>query len=185
MRPKLAAGAALVACGLVLGVAGVWAAGSLAQAEITACIDANGYFFRAAGGRPCPGESLTWNQQGPMGPQGPAGQQGAQGPPGSGANVKLSVVQAKVFPVDKAMQDGLGYTRYRRWMAFCPLGYLAVGPVFNFPATDLWKLRIVKSMPTTGGKGWQLWVVHDTPKNTAPSEKLSPGLSVMCVKLAK
>ena len=52
------------------------------QAEITACLDSSGYYFRAPAGRPCPGDSLTWNQQGPVGPQGVAGQQGPQGPLG-------------------------------------------------------------------------------------------------------
>lgn len=74
--------APILAIGLLGGAAAVWAAGALTQAEITACLDSNGYFFQAPAGRPCPGNSLTWNQQGPVGPQGVAGQQGSQGPLG-------------------------------------------------------------------------------------------------------
>lgn len=90
----LVLGATLVA-GALLGVGAVWAKSTLLQSEITACLDSNGYFFRAPAGRPCPGDSLTWNQQGPVGPAGPQGpqgpqgqqgQQGPQGPPGTAAS---------------------------------------------------------------------------------------------------
>ena len=75
--------AVILGIGLLGGGTEVWAKSALMQAEITACLDSNGYFFQAPAGRPCPGSSLTWNQQGrPAGPQGSQGPQGPQCPQG-------------------------------------------------------------------------------------------------------
>jgi len=78
----IAIGATAIAGLVVVGV--VVASSGAFQAEVKACIEpATGHLFIAPGGRPCPGASLTWNQQGPAGPQGPPGPAGAQGPPGT------------------------------------------------------------------------------------------------------
>lgn len=69
--------------GSLVAAAALSASGVLAQAEIRACVTpTDGHLYLAAR---CPGESLTWSQQGPVGPaglQGPAGQPGTQGPAG-------------------------------------------------------------------------------------------------------
>jgi hypothetical protein len=74
--------AAILAVGALFGIGGAWAKGALTQAEISACLDANGYLYQPPGGGTCRAGTLTWNQQGPPGPVGPQGPTGPQGLPG-------------------------------------------------------------------------------------------------------
>ena len=76
-RMLLAAG--LIGAGALGGSAVVWAQGSRAAAQITACVDSTTGVLSIA---TCRGTSLTWNTDGPAGAQGPAGPAGAVGPAG-------------------------------------------------------------------------------------------------------
>lgn len=207
MRRKLAAGAALVASGLVVGVAGVWGAGALTQAEITACLDSNGYFFRPPAGRPCPGESFTWNQQGPAGPQGPPGPQGPQGPPGPPGPSKTGPpLAAKEIKVVKKTVAATKYESgelkglYRRWIEpvtiSCPKRWTLTGS--GYSARELHRetlLQRIEAFPTvdevlttTAGRPFAKYVAVDPTDVVTRSNMIWPDpwwatFHIVCMKL--
>jgi hypothetical protein len=196
--------AGLVALGALVG-SGALRAGALAtQAELRACINApDGHLYLA--GR-CPGESLTWNQEGPAGPQGTPGPQGAsgpqgppgppgpQGPPGppgpkggASAVAKMSAgLTGSAFRLVSAQTQGtktnfsLGKYAERRYYAACPKGYRPVGGGFEVSRTSL-LVQGVKS-----GADWQVlssrafktgWAV-DLFMYGAVADTLSPSVHV-------
>lgn len=140
---------ALVALGASLGSGALWAGSLATQAEIRACVNASdGHLYIASR---CPGESLTWNQEGPPGPQGPAGpagpmgtqgpqgvpgQPGPQGPPGpkssSTAAFKPQFKVVKKTVIAKELTGGLYSTSIPNdvqspVVLHCPKGWIATG----------------------------------------------------------
>lgn len=153
LRAARASGLAVL--GARVGAGSIWASGLAAQAEIRACVAPDGHLYLAAR---CPGETLTWNQQGPsgpqgaQGPQGPAGPQGPPGPPGpkgdkgekgdKGGSASVSTaaggLMSKAFHVVSAKPAGtlLFHEQYssvplRRYSAKCPPNYRPVGGGFE------------------------------------------------------
>ena len=150
---------ALVALGAALGSSTLWAGALAPQAEIRACVNASDGHLYVAGR--CPGESLTWNQEGPAGPQGPPGTQGpagpqgtpgppgpkgAQGPkgaPGSTATVAktTSALAGSAFHVATTQKTGHANaitSSFTVWgyAATCPLHFRAVGGSFELNRTS-------------------------------------------------
>ncbi len=79
MRRRLLTALAVAAVGALGAAAFGYARGS--ADEITACVESDGGALYLA--EKCPGQSLTWNRQGPVGPTGPAGPPGPAGPAGA------------------------------------------------------------------------------------------------------
>lgn len=114
-RMFLAAG--LIAAGALGGSAVVWAHGTRAAGQITACVDpTTGVLSISA----CRGTSLTWNIDGPAGAQGPAGATGAPGP--TGPSGPAGTALAKVV-------EGITKNSVPSFQAFvkCPAGMIALG----------------------------------------------------------
>lgn len=209
-RWRLASAACLLAVGALLG-GGIVSARSTAG-EITACLDANGYFFQAPAGRSCPGASLTWSEQGPAGPpgpqgaQGPAGPQGVAGTPGAaGAKPQWKVVRKTL--VAHLVSAKLGWWADRLPYAgapaslLCPSGWTAVGT--GFTARWLLSGKLVRKasylefaepISTAAGRtiGYAMRVTHHPGQSvgaTGPTDGVWPSrkwwvtLAVSCVKL--
>lgn len=173
------------AASLLLGSgAAVWAAGALTQAEITACLDSNGYFFQAPAGRACPGASLTWNQAGPPGPGGPQGPPGPQGPAGKPAP-SASLAVTRVTKTVKATRNGHFFdTRVPLKSAYvigCPQGRAATGAGFAayddhpHPRTRVPEARLAVMEPivsqngTVIGSGCRSSATATTPRRAGGS----------------
>jgi len=147
---RLVRASGLVAVGALVGSGGLWAGGLATQAEIRACVAADGHLYLA--GR-CPGQVLVWNQQGAAGPvgppgppgaQGPQGPSGSQGPPGPAGTKGSSATIAKTTtsisaPAFKTVSKKSAGTMFAittgqasyTYSAVCPKSYRAVGGGFE------------------------------------------------------
>ena len=114
-RMLLAAG--LIGAGALGGSAVVWAQGSRAAAQITACVDPTTGVLSIA---TCRGTSLTWNTDGPAGAQGPAGPAGAVGPAGPSGPAGTAFTR---------VVEGITKNSVPSFQAFvkCPTGMVALG----------------------------------------------------------
>ena len=117
---RILVAAALVGVGALVGSAVVWAHGSRALSQITACVDPS---TGALSIGTCRGTSLTWNADGQPGPTGPAGATGAQGiagpagPPGMALAALVKVVESTTKNSTPSFQA----------IAKCPAGMVALG----------------------------------------------------------
>jgi len=195
--------AAILAVGVVGGGAADWARSALAEAQITACLDGSGYFFRAPAGRPCPGDSLTWNQQGPTGPSGPPGAGGPQGPagpqgsPGTATNgsplkdgqmkvVKKHLVSPKLSGGDYGFE--LPYAGPPATLT-CPFKWTATSSGFEAGAPDAFLISDRPlSLPSGRVFGWSMQAAvslfdYKTIGNKYPKYKWDVTFYVICMKL--
>lgn len=147
---RIAAAAALVALGSLLGGGMVWARTSADQ--ITACVDRTGFLKQGSscGG----GQVLTWNTEGPAGPKGDKGERGEAGLQGAPGRA------AELSPEEKSLLE---------------LGSKGVAPAAKAPLT---KLKLPELSIGDGGGPWAFSAWHDQPVSVGKSWKTLAALAV-------
>jgi hypothetical protein len=164
-RAPALVGSVLVA-GALLAIGGAWAKGARTQAEISACLDANGYLYQPPGGGTCRAGTLTWNQQGPAGAQGPTGPQGQpgpvgpQGPPGSAAQVSQATksLATAAIHIEQSASFGTTIANVQSYTSLCPLGFQAVGGGYSIASGLPPDLVVVTNQgyKLKGRSGWSV-----------------------------
>jgi hypothetical protein len=139
-------------------VASGWG-GATATRGFTACKDARGYLYVPTGGT-CPsGAEVSWTGEIP------AVAAGAK------SLTKDAVVETfSPHTFGDTIKDTGGWKRTKRYIAKCPLEYVAIAGTFDVDWPYVYEVNIVSSRSRTfqGVSAWQVLAVTAAPTNTAP-----------------
>jgi hypothetical protein len=162
----LLAGAALAS----LAFAAVGQGGPTAARGFTACKDSRGYLYVPS--RACTGGSeVVWNGEIP------AVALGAKS-----LTKDAIVTTAGSGGFGETVKDIGGWKRTKRYVAKCPLDYVAVGGAFEVDWSYVYGVDIVSSRPRVyqGASAWQVLAVTEGPTNSAPQAEIS--VQAVCIQ---
>jgi len=145
--------------------------GASAVRGFTACKDSRGYFYIPTG-RACPvGGEIVWNGEIP------AVALGAK------SLTKEAIVTAgSSHGFGETIKDNGGWKRTKRYVAKCPLDYVAVGGAYDVDWPYVFDVDVVSSRPRLyqGASAWQVLVVAENATNTAPKAGVS--VQAVCIQ---
>jgi hypothetical protein len=152
-------------------VASGWGGATAAQG-FKACTDTPGYLYvPMTGARACAaGTAVSWTGEIPA---------VAQGAKSLTKDAIVEVHNDHTF--GEPVKDPGGYTRTKRYVAKCPLDYVAVGGAFDIPWSSVYDIDIVTSRPRIlqGASAWEVRAVHEERTNKAPGHIVN--VSAICI----